>query len=78
MTYELAEELRDKGFPQNTKWFSVKVGDEEPIVLLEQEHYGGALFFSNPTLSELIEECRWHMPTLEATNGDAAKAEPKL
>lgn len=53
MTYELAKQLKDAGFPQEGKggW----IDDKEPKELPSMPDWEGAVYV--PTLSELIEAC---------------------
>lgn len=58
MNYELARELKDSGFPQNTHFFF----DEYGLVGCKRDKYHGipesvSLVVAAPTLSELIEAC---------------------
>lgn len=55
MNYELAKELKDAGFPQETQWVYVDVGREwPPSLILRQPAYGGGIPTAAPTLEELI------------------------
>ena len=78
MNYELAKELKDAGFPQNTNYATVqspwyKDGRTEQRMAKENGNDGYANLLSAgydvvslPTLSELIEVCDWKFASLSA------------
>jgi len=75
MTYELAKELKDAGFPQESDFsfydFNVDGGIGRPVHIGESS--GGAFLCSAPTLSELIDACRPHTFRI-FVNGETGKS----
>ncbi len=65
ITYELAKELRDAGFPQETEFSITGNGEKRPNIYIRPSFESD---IACPTLSELIEACGKDFWMLEKRN----------